>query len=990
MHRFVIPAFWGLLIAVSSTGTLHATAVGGLSERAETVHVAAVIPVAPVAGVSGAFSETAYQVHARLVPELRELQGDVVLTTRLATGTPLHELWFRLDANAFSSPTTTFAKEIAHRVAWDTLFPNRYLPGSITVSEIAACPVEGGDGTAGTDSESTSPSQGCTPLVGHLHETLLQVVLPSAVVPGQTLRVRLRFQLKVPAMRFSLGALDGNWTFVHWMPQLAGYSAKGWDAVPYRWPGEPSVTPATYHVHLEVPKGFRVAAGGESVGDGKQLDEGKPLDDGYVTYTFRLGQAGEFAWVADPAMVEKRLDADGVSVRALFHSEQAAATTLDLAQDVLNRFSQKFGSYPHKTLTLVESFSTAEPDAHPGVIILPRGSVAVIQLGAVRVYNPDVIRQIARQWWTDSPAGQLDQSHLAKPIREGLAEWATWWCLDQVNHGELVEYPVDWPMLPRPSERELQLVTYFLAVRAGLDIAASKVDGSRFDVAAYAVTSRIHPAVVFRMVEGVVGESTFSSAVRSVYEKALGRVTLDEFAAALTDSTRGAESSLDWSSFLRHWFLEPRTVDYAIRKVEWDGKEAHVSLERRGDGMVPVDVKVLFANGRTLQHRWDGRSGRVVLTFPERVQAVELDPYRMLPDLDRGNNRWPGPMWKIQLLADVPKPGERVASILPTIGPGGDGTTSLGMLVQVSEGLASDYVGVRSLDVSGNWSPASQEIGWGLSYRTPLSPPSDKLSPNERYEFIFASQGHQAWADTTAKASPSSEGIPPDRMKLSVGLRGVRAPYLAQPPVFQWSLTAWYTAKHEGSWAGAEMAYLHDSRLQPEKPVDGGYHYAKLRWGQPTHGGAAGTGSAVTSSGFLQGWGELRIYRRLAWKTTLATRVVAGFSSGVVPQREEFWLDGNAGGFRNTGANANHLAAVHSELRLPSPGWMAAEPIIFASAGWSWPVAWAEQHAQFHSEAGFGWRFPLRQLLVWDPGTLSAEVVFGRETRFQLYVGYPF
>ncbi len=66
-----------------------------------------------------------------------------------------------------------------------------------------------------------------------------------------------------------------------------------------------------------------------------------------------------------------------------------------------------------------------------------------------------------------------------------------------------------------------------------------------------------------------------------------------------------------------------------------------MTLLRRGEARLPVELLVRFEDGRTLRERWDGRERWTRFRYAGRVARALVDPERKLAlDVDPSNNAW--------------------------------------------------------------------------------------------------------------------------------------------------------------------------------------------------------------------------------------------------------------------------------------------------------------------------------------------------------------
>ena len=208
--------------------------------------------------------------------------------------------------------------------------------------------------------------------------------------------------------------------------------------------------------------------------------------------------------------------------------------------------------------------------------------------------------------------------------------------------------------------------------------------------ASYGLNSYARPAATLRHLENLMGEETFARAMRRFFQTWRFRhPNTEDFRQIILD-----ESDTDLSWFLDQAFHTDRGLDYRIRMArsredkgpkgwfwEEDGQKtllgvadrheikqetevedhpdvdiedgnddenttyrSEIVVERRGEFIHPVTVELVFDDGETVRHQWDGRSRwkRYIEIRPAKLVSAEVDPDNLLfLDVDQLNNSIP-------------------------------------------------------------------------------------------------------------------------------------------------------------------------------------------------------------------------------------------------------------------------------------------------------------------------------------------------------------
>jgi len=202
------------------------------------------------------------------------------------------------------------------------------------------------------------------------------------------------------------------------------------------------------------------------------------------------------------------------------------------------------------------------------------------------------------------------------------------------------------------------------------DVMAKKAWTYR-DGGSYSLNSYGKPALVLQTLEGLLGEDTMVRVLRTYARRyRFAHPTTEDFVATVDEVT-----GQDWRWFFDQTFFSANLCDYAVevksepvrtpagwlegkdgrldlkapekkdREEKGDGDErfeSRVTVVRRGEVLLPVELRVDLADGRTITERWDGRDRWVRFRYEgARVVRAVVDPGRKIAiDVDPANNVW--------------------------------------------------------------------------------------------------------------------------------------------------------------------------------------------------------------------------------------------------------------------------------------------------------------------------------------------------------------
>lgn len=150
------------------------------------------------------------------------------------------------------------------------------------------------------------------------------------------------------------------------------------------------------------------------------------------------------------------------------------------------------------------------------------------------------------------------------------------------------------------------------------------------------------PALGFYYLRELLGEQTFNEALRYFITTWAGKhpTPFDLFNCM----NAGSKQHLDW--FWTNWFFNKYVPDLAITNCETKGAAATVTIDRKGEGMVPIHLTITYNDGtvrkitRTIGC-WATGTRKVKITVPKdkTIRSIDLGgPFDA--DSDPTNNHW--------------------------------------------------------------------------------------------------------------------------------------------------------------------------------------------------------------------------------------------------------------------------------------------------------------------------------------------------------------
>ncbi len=590
--------------------------------------------------VSGQSAKIEYSIEGRLDQKAHVINGKEKISFTNPLEEATDEVVLKLQANLQSEPNPYLSD-----VNLDSSYPGGFDPGWTRIESIT-----GADGNGlSYDMESLPP----TNQTYSLENTAVRIQLNEPLPPGEETSITVEFSTKFPAKKAGDEEFFRevySWRF-GWNPTLA--PAEWWKGYDRQVYSQIVMQEADYEVELNVPEEFVVGGNVVSSSTLKNAEKRKLV-------RLKLPSARSFPLTMSRDYRSYRENFPEYSVRVLHRPgyEEEARLLASYANEILNYYSEKFGSYGRKQLTFAQSPKNGYFGmAADGLIVLGDSFFAEKDLALSTITNRLseylIAHEIAHQWFGIGVGADL---HSQNWISEAFAEFLS------LNYFHS-KYPAEEPNLFRferdgllRNSIESQLgytnlrkhqfeLPYIVNFQREFDEAVVK---PRQEVKyANATQTRIYKKgyLILRTLEGSIGEKQMNEFVRTVYEK---------YGTSITDVSELAREARKIAgknvpdNFFEEWLFTSGYVDYGIGDLETeetsDGKYLNrVTLTKSGSLSAPVDLRVTFDSGETVEKTYEFGSETKTVEFVKETRATKatIDPNSEVMDPNRLNNHYP-------------------------------------------------------------------------------------------------------------------------------------------------------------------------------------------------------------------------------------------------------------------------------------------------------------------------------------------------------------
>ncbi len=588
----------------------------------------------------------AYELDVHLQADRHRLLGRQRLVYTNHSPDTLRRVYYHLYFNAFH-PTSMMAER------------NRHLPdpdGRVVPRIFELGPDEVGWHRV------RSLTQDGEPVTYHAEDTILEVTLARPMLPGTASVFEMSFESQVPLQtrRSGRDSREGiDYSMTQWYPKMAAYDAVGWHADPYV--GREFYGPfGTFDVRITLPADYVVGATGvlqnpAEVGHGYDLPPGAgpaapgPASDAdSLTWHFRAERVHDFAWAADPDYLHEQVSAGGVPGRAepvtlhLLYQPDAAEAWLRLGEqtaELVRYFSARLGAYPWPQFTVAQGGDGGME--YPMLTLITGRRSPVSALGVTA-------HELAHMWFyglvatNESDFAWLDEGFTGFVDSEGM------------RHVLAAEGGPPGPVSHAGARARIAQLQ-----RLGLYERPNKPADWFETNTAYGAASYSAGEALVDLLGYVMGDAVRDAFLRAYVRRFAFRHPYPADVLAVAQDVSGLH--LDW---LFEQFLHGERYDYAATDLDVErtggGFRSTITLERREPGVLPVDLRLRFADdterwvtippsvmrghkplpaGWTAAAPWPWTSPAYTLTVEGDVREVLLDPERRLLDLDESNHR---------------------------------------------------------------------------------------------------------------------------------------------------------------------------------------------------------------------------------------------------------------------------------------------------------------------------------------------------------------
>ena len=483
-------------------------------------------------------------------------------------------------------------------------------------------------------------------------ETILEVTLAKAILPGEKTTFTLDFDGQVPVQIRRSGRNNKEGVALsmgQWFPKIAEFDFEGWHADPYIAREFYGVW-GDFDVTITIDKDYTLGGTGylqnpNEIGHGYQaegINVVYPKKTKTLNWHFIAPNVHDFAWAADKEYVHDIVKGpNNVDLHFLYKNNPKVIENWKALEPLLVKimayFNKTVGEYPYKQYSFIQG---GDGGMEYAMCTLMLGN------GTTEGMLHSAPHELAHSWFQQI-LGSNESKH--SWLDEGFATYIEYLVLNEIADKK-EENPFS-DLYP----------TYYKLVASGKE-QPQTTHSDRYDINKnYSVASYYKGCLFLSQLIYIIGKEKLEETVKRYYHDFKFKHPTPNDIKRTAERVSGAE--LDW--YLTDWTQTTNTIDYGIKTVAENGNNTTISLERIGRMPMPIDLEVEYVDGtkeafyiplrmmnfikenpnpavkRTVLKDWTWGNPNYEFTVSaskKSIKKITIDPSKLMADINAGNN----------------------------------------------------------------------------------------------------------------------------------------------------------------------------------------------------------------------------------------------------------------------------------------------------------------------------------------------------------------
>ena len=473
--------------------------------------------------------------------------------------------------------------------------------------------------------------------------TVLEVELNKAIEPGETTVFKMSFMGQAPLVvrRAGKNSKEGvAFSMAQWYPKMAEYDFEGWHANPYIGREFYGVW-GDFDVKIKIDSRYIVGGTGY-LQNLENIKITKKANKNNNTWHFYAPAVHDFTWAADPEYIHDVFDIKKGPKLNFYYKKQLSKEHLQnwkklqpITAELMAFFNENIGVYPYDQYSVIQG---GDGGMEYGMCTLITGQRPFKSLVGVTAH------ELAHSWF-----------HFLLATNESKHEWmdegfTEYFCTEAetkimgINKDEHYK---------KSYERYRQLV-----LSGAEQPLTTHADRYNYNFS-YGVAAYVKGSIFLRQLKHIIGEEAFEKTIKTYFDSwSFKHPTPNDF---IRCAEKASGSELDW--YLTDWTKTTNTIDYGVKAIEKVSKKTTITLERVGLMPFPIDLEVVYKNGRREMYyiplqimrvdkplqkntiklkdwAWANPLYSFDVSGPEEIASITVDPTNKIADINLTNNSY--------------------------------------------------------------------------------------------------------------------------------------------------------------------------------------------------------------------------------------------------------------------------------------------------------------------------------------------------------------
>lgn len=491
------------------------------------------------------------------------------------------------------------------------------------------------------------------PVTFTVEETILKVQLAKPILPHTTTHFEMEWTSQIPPVIRRAGRNNSegiDLTMTQWYPKVVEYDYEGWHTFDYIAREFQGVF-GNYDVTIAIDKNYIIGAGGvlQNPKDVKgYLADAQPVAKKNKTFWhFKAENIHDFAWAADPDYTVDSISIKNGPLVYLIYQKSEQTNYWEESKPYIKKYfslmKENFGAYPYPTYSFIQG---GDGGMEYGMCTMIMGNAKSLEGLADLMFH-----EASHSWFQHILASN---ESMRAWMDEGFTSYAEHLMMAKIFPDYVKNYP-------NPYYNSVEFYTEFIKTRQEevMGIFSDHfLTNNGYSVAAY-----IKGELFLVQLEYIVGRQTFFKIMKNYFETWKFKHPTDRDFIHIAQKISGMDLKWYWN----YMTYTTRTIDYAIKSVEKEGKTTKVTLENLGNFPMPIDVNVTYSDGSkqiyniplNMMHnykkqesdvnqknlpywKWTQKEYEFSLDVPpEKIKSIEIDATYRMADINRENNIYP-------------------------------------------------------------------------------------------------------------------------------------------------------------------------------------------------------------------------------------------------------------------------------------------------------------------------------------------------------------